>query len=323
MVKDLNPGSGSGLTMQSISRAVLNGVMYFGGIDGSTGDTYGELYKTDGTSSGTTLIKDLCKIGSNGSDPIEFAAINNTVYFFAADTLFGFPMHGRLWKTDGTSAGTVKMSSTLWRVYGLTEVGGITYFNGNDGTKGDELYAFNSGVSIAAPTNLIGSVFKVAANYVQLDWTDNSNNELGFKIQRSTDGISFNTIDSVSTNIKTYKDISIAQKTLYYFRVFAYNSTSTSSYSNIVQQNTVGIKGQSDQAKVIQLFPNPVENNFSINNLERGSDIKISDLFGKTIYSQRFEGNIFTANVGSYKSGIYIVTITNGNEVMNIKLIKK
>lgn len=61
-----------------------------------------ELYKTDGTSSGTVLVKDI-RSGSADSFPNQFISVNNTVYFSANNGAQGT----ELWTTDGTEAGTV------------------------------------------------------------------------------------------------------------------------------------------------------------------------------------------------------------------------
>lgn len=102
MVKNIHP-SGNGMQMPaSLYRrytAVLNGYLYFVATDGTTGY---ELYKTDGTSAGTTLVKDIYT-GSNSSSPESFMVLNGFLYFTANNGSSG----KELWKTDGTSAGTV------------------------------------------------------------------------------------------------------------------------------------------------------------------------------------------------------------------------
>ncbi|MCB2198344.1 T9SS type A sorting domain-containing protein [bacterium] len=59
-----------------------------------------ELYKTDGTATNTSLVKDINSSGS--SSPENFIAMNGTLYFEATDGSNG----RELWKSDGTSGGT-------------------------------------------------------------------------------------------------------------------------------------------------------------------------------------------------------------------------
>ncbi len=77
----------------------VNGTLYFRAGDGSTGF---ELWKSDGTNSGTVLVKDIFP-GGGSADPRYLTNINGTLYFRANEGING----AELWKSDGTSAGTV------------------------------------------------------------------------------------------------------------------------------------------------------------------------------------------------------------------------
>ena len=69
-----------------------------------------ELWRTDGTTAGTFMIKDL-RPGTNSSSPwIAGAVIKDGALFFTATD----ENHGeQLWKTDGTAAGTVRVTKCL------------------------------------------------------------------------------------------------------------------------------------------------------------------------------------------------------------------
>ncbi len=56
------------------------------------------------------------------------------------------------------------------------------------------------------PNNLTASA-DTSSLKVQLQWNDMSNNEQGFKIERSTDGINFTEIATVGANVTSYTDI--------------------------------------------------------------------------------------------------------------------
>jgi ELWxxDGT repeat protein len=107
MIKNINP-TGDGMNLPSTvyqfdyyGKAIANigNTIYFVATDGTTGY---ELWKTDGTSSGTSLVKDIYT-GSNSSKPSNFVVINNTLYFCATTNAEG----RELWKSDGTNSGTV------------------------------------------------------------------------------------------------------------------------------------------------------------------------------------------------------------------------
>src|SRR5260370_33900437 len=79
----------------------------------------------------------------------------------------------------------------------------------------------------AAPSKL--TITSVVSNKVSLSWTDNSNNETGFKIQRKT-GVTgtYVTIVTTGANVTTYNDSTVTDGTLYYYQVSATNATGRS-----------------------------------------------------------------------------------------------
>jgi transcriptional regulator CtsR len=86
-------------------------------------------------------------------------------------------------------------------------------------------------VAPAAPSGL--TITSVLSNRVSLSWTDNSNNETGFKIQRKT-GVSgtYADIGTTGANATSYNDTTVMDGTLYYYQVCATNATGDSAFSN-------------------------------------------------------------------------------------------
>jgi ELWxxDGT repeat protein len=76
-------------------------MVLFAATDGISGT---ELWRSDGTSAGTVLVKDI-NPGAADSFPTGFFNWNGSVYFSAIDSLSG----RELWKTDGTVAGTMRV----------------------------------------------------------------------------------------------------------------------------------------------------------------------------------------------------------------------
>ena len=88
--------------------------------------------------------------------------------------------------------------------------------------------------TINPPSNLVGQVFQIPLS-VEMYWTDNSNNEDGFIIERETlTGDAYVIIDSVNQNVTSYIDTNLAYLT-YNYRVKAFNSVSQSAYSDTLQ----------------------------------------------------------------------------------------
>ncbi|MDB6038870.1 MAG: hypothetical protein JWM99_2711, partial [Verrucomicrobiales bacterium] len=69
----------------------------------------------------------------------------------------------------------------------------------------------------------------VSAAQVDLGWSDQSVNELGFAIERSSDGgQSYALLDTVGANIAAYSDRTVRPGNTYYYRVSAYNPGASS-----------------------------------------------------------------------------------------------
>lgn len=72
-----------------------------------------------------------------------------------------------------------------------------------------------------APTLLVAT--PVSTNQIDLAWTDNATNEDGYKIYRSTDGVSYAEIDDIAADSVSYSDATIVAGTTYYYKAAAYN----------------------------------------------------------------------------------------------------
>src|SRR4029077_6870509 len=88
----------------------------------------------------------------------------------------------------------------------------------------------------APPSNLQAITFSSSSMY--LLWTDNSTNENGFNIERSTNGTTFAQVATVPANTTGYYNTGLAGSTTYYYRVSAYNASGNSGYSNITSATT-------------------------------------------------------------------------------------
>jgi ELWxxDGT repeat protein len=115
----------------------VGGVVFFTANDPERGT---ELWKTDGTTGGTVVVKDINQ-GSTSSSPSYLTAIGSTVYFAANDGVNGT----ELWKSDGTDVGTVIVkdiysgSSSSTPQY-IIAVGSNLYFAADNGVQGRELW---------------------------------------------------------------------------------------------------------------------------------------------------------------------------------------
>jgi hypothetical protein len=88
----------------------------------------------------------------------------------------------------------------------------------------------------ASPSGL--SATSISPSQINLVWTDNSNNEDGFKIERSTNGTTFTQIATVGPSITTFSNTGLSKNTTYYYRVSSYGSGGNSAYSNTASART-------------------------------------------------------------------------------------
>jgi len=70
---------------------------------------------------------------------------------------------------------------------------------------------------------------------VELSWQDNSSNEDGFEIERSTNGSPFEKIATVQAGATRFTDSDTVAGDLYFYRVRAYNAYGKSGYTNVAK----------------------------------------------------------------------------------------
>ena len=139
-----------------------------------------ELWKSDGTESGTFLLKDI-QVGSGSSNPTCLTNINGNLYFTADDGVHGT----ELWRSDGSAIGTymvkdIFQGSQTSSIAKLINNSGILYFSADDGVHGNELWKSDG-------TNL-GTLLVKDANPGSSSSIDTNNSKNGII---STNGIIF------------------------------------------------------------------------------------------------------------------------------------
>jgi len=88
------------------------------------------------------------------------------------------------------------------------------------------------------PSNLALSV--ISQTQINLSWQDNSNNETGFKIERSAnDQTNYTQITTVGAGITTYQDNSLSANTTYFYRIRAYNGDGNADFADPQTQTTL------------------------------------------------------------------------------------
>jgi len=88
----------------------------------------------------------------------------------------------------------------------------------------------------AAPTSLAATT--VSSSQINLSWTDNANNENGFKVEQSTDGTNFTQIAMLSSNSVSYSVTGLSASTTFFYRVASFNDAGNSTFSNTASATT-------------------------------------------------------------------------------------
>jgi hypothetical protein len=96
---------------------------------------------------------------------------------------------------------------------------------------GDSPYSATASAVTDAPSNLTAR--SLSRSQIALAWTDNKQDESGFRIERSTDLVTFTEVATAGANATSASIGRLRRGTTYYFRVRAFTASTTTAYSNV------------------------------------------------------------------------------------------
>lgn len=160
---------------------------------------------------------------------------------------------------------------------------------------------------------------------VELNWTDQSNNESNFIIERKIEASSyFYPIGTTESNTTNFIDLTQLDDQTLEYRVLAANPQDTSIYSNIAQVQITSETITPTYLDEVEVYPTVFEH--TINVEYSGKDalyMRILDQTGKLVHtSNRVNGSSTTINGQDWPAGIYFVHLKTDYFEKSIKIIK-
>ncbi len=231
MVKNIHQGSHRGLLPYDSSTPIfqygelpnssfptglisIGGMLYFAATDSTAGR---ELWKSDGTAAGTVLVKDILSgfhqeyrteyeqqearaiDVPNGSSPRQLINFRGALYFSA---------EGRLWRSDGTAAGTVLVKNVRSGgpgfLYEFVNVGGTLYFVAENLQNVQELWKSDG---TATGTVLLKTIQRTVNGFSNSPDLINVGGTLYFTANEAASGIELWRTDGTVAGTRIVKDL--------------------------------------------------------------------------------------------------------------------
>lgn len=167
---------------------------------------------------------------TSGTSTVNFAVSNGTALL---GTDFQMASTGTLTFSPGDSAKTIPTTFSTDHLIEGNETFQVTLSNPSGaslGTNAVLTVTIQDDVTTTAPSAVVLSAVK--DTQLTVGWNDNSDNETGFQIERSTDGgANFSLAGTVGANLHTFTNTCLQAGASYTYRVRAINGALTSGYS--------------------------------------------------------------------------------------------
>lgn len=304
----------------SRTMAECNGFLYFPGRDAATGL---ELWKTDGSLSGTSMVKDI-NPGAGSTAFRDFIKVNDRIIFNATTVTAG----SEPWTSDGTSAGTYMLQDIEpgagSSAAGQFVLAGTKLFAVRTTTSaGRELWVANDVVPL--PLQFLSfTIQKCNTSRVCLAWkTAHEVNVSHFEVERSTDGVVYYAIARLtarnqSQNEYAYADdiSSLRDKQQAYYRIRQVDQDGRYSYSPIER---IGWQQAS-----IDVYPALINTSLHVNNrTSQPGELLLFSADGRLLQRQKLApGQNEVALTTSYRGMLLYNVMLHTQVLVQGKLIR-
>lgn len=281
------------------------------------------------------IASDITKTSAEGYWNIEAAdGLSGGVYYggFTMDSVMGVTNPYSLtvinradafnpWVLNGSHSASTITGATL-SVYRSTMQGYGQFTIASDSNQN------------ALPVTLTALTAKAEGSNVVTKWTTGSElNNLGFDLERSVDGKSFEAVTFVKgagtssvTHHYGYNDANaFAQANVLYYRLKQVDMDGKFTYSQVVK-----VSSNMQKASTVNVFPNPFTTAYSVT-LDVQNDATVTmtmtDIQGRTVASETtfaHKGNntLTLNNIAALQAGVYFLKVNVDGENQVIKLIK-
>ena len=195
----------------------------------------------------------------------------------------------------------LQLTFSFWG--GSSANGNYTYTRTTTSTLGFDLLSFNA---------------TAKGRTIALDWaTANEDKSLGFYLQRSIDGISFEELTFIPTKGNGQPNS------------YGYTDLSANPGKNFYRLKQTHIDGGFEYSKIIsgmlindhfQLYPNPATEKVVLSKPFSKSTVKVVSTLGTLVKEARVQNGIF--DISDLQSGVYYLVITNGLESVTERMVK-
>ncbi|MEQ9296941.1 MAG: T9SS type A sorting domain-containing protein [Cyclobacteriaceae bacterium] len=194
-------------------------------------------------------------------------------------------------------------------------------------------------IRVIAPNQLTAEA--VEGEIIQLNWTDRSDNEDGFVVERSVASNDFEELAMLGANTTGYSDSTVLDELIYSYRVKATRNGVATAYSNVasdtafntppipVDSTVLSINSAIDKSQKPTVYPNPFDQftnvTYQLTSPEHVT-LRILDLLGREVQVlideyQRSGAHEITWTPQNLVTGIYLVQLTRGSQTDSLKLI--
>lgn len=270
------------IATSSTEWTMYNNLLYFKALNEESGE---ELWVTDGTESGTKLVKDI-NIGPQNSSIDKITVVNNKIIFNAFESTNG----NELWVSDGTTLGTTLLKDL---------------YQGNKSSRNyDSIFTIGNKAYLIAKTGL---------NNFQLIETDATPN--GTKVITSVNATNtFSPLGAGTFSNKLYRNFGM----LFFYAKFSTDGSALYKLGTRTLSSDLNLIHET-----FLIYPNPVSTRLYLQNLYNNKieKIIITDLSGKKVIEQN--ENTSSVNISKLAKGVYILEALVGNRKEVKKFIKE